>query len=715
MTRPETHTTAPANGILRQARKFIRKGYAILPLEPAKPTIAGSGKRPVTPHGVKDASTRMSVFKGHLAARPNLNLGIATGRTSGFLVVDVDPRNGGSKTMEKLCAQLGRLPPGPVVETGGGGRHRYFALPRGVEFNKTTLGDGVDVLGNNCYVVAPGSRHASGKDYIWRPDRSLDDMDPPPLPAKWQKALRQRVERQHGKTKCVPKDQSVKTTTPSYHEGSRNTSLTALAGSMRGRGLSSHEIENELLRVNRAECSPPLDEAEVKRIAASAGQWSTPPSTAGDAELIAQRVLVERFGGGDRIRFERGGEFYAFTGTHWQAMSDDALRKIIFDTVRDRFPQARKRLNSVSSEALAILRTELKAGDGDDPLHFVTAPPPVINTLSGEVWIKSDGTHELRPHRPETGCRHVLPVAYDPNATCPLYDRALGEIFSKAKHPDGLVAIWHEIAGYVIQTTRADAMIVILVGGGGNGKSKLVQTLTRLLGADAIYAAEISRLESSPFGIGSLVGKLLFLDDDVSSKTKLPDGILKKISEEKLVTGEKKHKDPFNFINRAVPMLLCNNVPHVTDLSPGIQRRLKVIRFDRSFQEGEDDRNLFPRIWNSELPGVLNRYLGGYARFVANGHRLSKSRDLERGCRDLLVQANPLATFIDDACVKDADGRVELNDLYDAHKIWAAANGYRFSIVRNQLKRDCSHLGFRVVTRNGYATVVGLRLKEPAS
>ena len=48
-------------------------------------------------------------------------------------------------------------------------------------------------------------------------------------------------------------------------------------------------------------------------------------------------------------------------------------------------------------------------------------------------------------------------------------------------------------------------------------------------------------MENNRFAIGGLLGKLLFLDDDVRAGARLPDGTLKTISEAKEVTGELKN------------------------------------------------------------------------------------------------------------------------------------------------------------------------------
>ena len=114
---------------------------------------------------------------------------------------------------------------------------------------------------------------------------------------------------------------------------------------------------------------------------------------------------------------------------------------------------------------------------------------------------------------------------------------------------------------------------------------------------------------------------MLLVDDDVRSGIKLPDGELKKLSEGKVQTGERKHGPTFNFTVLTVPILLCNNVPSLSDLSQGMLRRLMVIPFNRTFSEKEMDRDLFPEIWASELPGVLNHAIAGLQRVMKRGWR----------------------------------------------------------------------------------------------
>ena len=86
-----------------------------------------------------------------------------------LLVVDVDARNGGVASLQKL---LGVIPEvagsGMIVNTGSGGgsKHYYFRVPEGVALvGKLIEYPGLDFKSGAAFVVGPGSQHASGTKY----------------------------------------------------------------------------------------------------------------------------------------------------------------------------------------------------------------------------------------------------------------------------------------------------------------------------------------------------------------------------------------------------------------------------------------------------------------------------------------------------------------------------------------------------------------------
>jgi hypothetical protein len=96
------------------------------------------------------------------------NAGIVTGSVSGLVVVDCD-----DDAARARCVELG-LPATFTVRTARGW-HFYYALPDDeiVRNSSGRFGDGVDVRGEGGYVVAPGSRHASGAVYTVENDAQL--------------------------------------------------------------------------------------------------------------------------------------------------------------------------------------------------------------------------------------------------------------------------------------------------------------------------------------------------------------------------------------------------------------------------------------------------------------------------------------------------------------------------------------------------------------
>ena len=124
---------------MEAARAYARRGWRVLPVHTGKDGTCTCGragcdspaKHPRTAHGAKDATTDETQIRAWWTTRPNGNIGIATGTESGIVVVDLDPRNGGDKSLADFEAKHGSLPLTPKVRTGGGGAHFYFRPPGG--------------------------------------------------------------------------------------------------------------------------------------------------------------------------------------------------------------------------------------------------------------------------------------------------------------------------------------------------------------------------------------------------------------------------------------------------------------------------------------------------------------------------------------------------------------------------------------------------------
>lgn len=117
----------------------------------------------------------------------------------GFLVIDVDARNGGLQSLQKLLEDIPALAgAGMIVNTGSGGgsRHYFFKVPEGMALCvKLAEYPGIDFKSGAHYVVGAGSLHASGNRYevaVGSPD-DIDDA-PQELLEKLRKPERYRAE-----------------------------------------------------------------------------------------------------------------------------------------------------------------------------------------------------------------------------------------------------------------------------------------------------------------------------------------------------------------------------------------------------------------------------------------------------------------------------------------------------------------------------------------
>jgi putative DNA primase/helicase len=701
-----------------RALRYASHGWPVVPVHTVRDghcTCGGGeecnrpGKHPITQHGVNDATTKRSRIKQWWTTSPDANIGIATGSKSGIIVLDIDPRNGGKKNLERRKEELGPLPDTVTALTGGGGRHLIFKHPSFTVRKDTSgkkFGKGVDVLSDGSIMVAPPSRHATGKRYRWKEGKSYRDLEPATLPKTWLDHLRGNGSAESSEDK--PSAQ----TAGRILEGQRNTRLTSLAGTLQRGGLSSAAITAALFAENQAKCTPPLDRSEVEEIVASITKYpATSPigDSADAAERLMQLVLVRNFGGGKHLMLCLDGRFWHYDERLWSAVPDQWISKMVLETIEAN-PVKNQNTSSLMGQVLTVLKA--KVAVRDDVLGFVADPAPVINCANGELWIAEDGNVELRKHRPESHLRHCLDVAYDRDAKCPEYDHAVEGIFATADDHQDLVRHWNEFVGYVIQPRRHIPIIMVLLGKGGNGKTVLIRTVTRLLGKSLVEAQRVDSLDKNRFAMGSLFGKLLYVDDDVRAGARLPDGILKTISEAKEVTGEHKYKPTFNFTVRTVPVLLCNNVPSLADVSHGMLRRLQVIPFDRTFTGDDKDADLFERIWKNELPGVLNRALRGYKRLLERNSSFKIPAAVNQATQAWLGQANPLPAFLEERCVKGGDERCWMQELYAAYTTWAQQAGYTMIQNQQSFRRNLEHLGFNCSRGNRGQRVYGLALRQ---
>jgi hypothetical protein len=175
---------AEVQGALECARLSVRvfpvwgveRGKCLCP----RGTDCGSpGKHPIDRGWQAAATTKAERIKDWGRVHRGCNFGI---HGDDLVTVDVDPRNGGS--LDQVPERLQSTP--WAVRTGGDGVHLSF-VPNGQSVPSRKVRTGIDLKARGGFVVAPGSRHVSGRRYEWvfRP-RSRESLETRGTwPAEW--------------------------------------------------------------------------------------------------------------------------------------------------------------------------------------------------------------------------------------------------------------------------------------------------------------------------------------------------------------------------------------------------------------------------------------------------------------------------------------------------------------------------------------------------
>lgn len=188
------HNTFFSKGSLGfAALKYANEGKLVFPLAPG-------GKVPVIPsdpvkaaargwervgHGHKDATTDPGQILRWWRNCPNANIGMPTGRTSGFLVVDID-----GVQAAKAFSAMGDIGI-PLIQNSVRGWHLFYAWSPGCEGIRNSvgfIGSNIDVRGEGGFIaLAPSVRR--GGQYSWQDP----EVEPAPPPAWLLERLRPSV------------------------------------------------------------------------------------------------------------------------------------------------------------------------------------------------------------------------------------------------------------------------------------------------------------------------------------------------------------------------------------------------------------------------------------------------------------------------------------------------------------------------------------------
>lgn len=259
------------------------EGWRLFPVRKA-------GKSPAIDSWPSRATSDEARLREWEAEYPNCNWAVATGAGSDVFVVDCDGEAGLGWLQERTREYGDTFANTRSVQTARG-LHLYFKWPGNGTVLRNSAGKvagGIDVRGTNGFAIVPPSLHASGTRYEWTSFTAVQTA-----PA-W---LLEAVTTASREIVAIP-NRTNGNGSARILSGTRNVTLTSLAGSMRRKGASPAAIA-AALQVENQQCDPPLDGNEVATIAESVSQYEPAPTAvsllcakSGEPRAIVENVLI---------------------------------------------------------------------------------------------------------------------------------------------------------------------------------------------------------------------------------------------------------------------------------------------------------------------------------------------------------------------------------------------------------------------------------------
>jgi len=391
----------------------------------------------------------------------------------------------------------------------------------------------------------------------------------------------------------------------------------------------------------------------------------------GNAEYFADRHA-------DDVRYDhQRGRWLVWTKHRWQPDVDGQIRRLAKAAMRERFrdagtlddPDARARAArwAIASESKSKLDALIALAQAErsiaDPGTTWDADPWLLAAPNGVIDLRT-GTR--RDGRRNDRITMQVGVVFEPDATCQRWNRFLDEIFDGDTE---LISFVHRAVGYSLSGDTSEQCLFLGYGTGSNGKGTLINTLKEILGDYGsnmpFSTIEMHQRSAIPNDLAALVGRRLVIAAETNDGTRLNEARVKALTGCDPVTARFLHREFFTFEPVAKFWLSVNHKPVVRDDSHGFWRRIRLIPFLKTFPVN----NALKVELAAEMPGILAWAVRGCLEWQRQG--LNAPAAVLNATRAYERDSDPLAMFLEEACVTNTEYEVGATDLFQHYKSWA--------------------------------------------
>jgi len=554
-------------------------------------------------------------------------------------------------------------------------------------------------------------------------------------------------------------------------EGSRNKTMSHYAGRIIKRLGNTEEAHKQFLK-EAEKCSPPLDDAELAGIWASAVKFGAkvaaqegyiPPEQYNqdfllmpeDFSDVGQAIVLSREYM-DRLRFSPATDYIVFNGSFWEEsqpnaqgiaqeltarqleeaeteiqrcmkeMSDNGawamLAAMGAKKAMAAFSEAQRRSFEKYERAETYRKYAIKRRDTKYISAALKEARPMIQieqrVLDADEFLLNlpSGTCDLRTGavREHNAQDYITKqTAVDPSGDgMDVWEDALQTFF---QGDADLIRYVQEIVGLAAIGKVYIEALVIAYGEGRNGKSTFWNTIARVLGT---YSGNMSA-DTLTVGckrnvkpeLAEAKGKRMIIAAELEEGMRLNTSNVKQLCSTDEIYAEKKYKAPFSYVPTHTLVLYTNHLPRVGAIDQGTWRRLIVIPFNAKIEGKADIKNYSDFLFKMAGGAVLQWIIEGAKRVIAGDYKIVQPRVVQDAIQKYKENNDWLAHFLDDCCEVGDDFEAKSGEFYNAYRSYCLQMGEYTRSTTDFYSALESTGVVRKRTRTG-VIIYGLKLKS---
>lgn len=403
----------------------------------------------------------------------------------------------------------------------------------------------------------------------------------------------------------------------------------------------------------------------------------------GDAEFFAQFYA-------DKLRFDHRRGRWLASDEETGIWIPDAVQSVIplaLAAMRARQQIAMTQLDNEPREVRKAAIDWTMKGESrarlTNMLHLASALDPLAD--KGDHWDEdpwllgcASGVIDLRTgqHRralPEERVTQRVRVAFDPFATCPLWEKTLEAIFAPNEHISAeespkVIQFMQRAIGYSITGDCSEECLFFTWGEGSNGKGTIMNTIGWLIDEytdDMPYSTLERSVKGSgiPNDIAKLANKRFVTCGEVNEFT-INESRVKAITGRDPITARFLNHEFFTFTPVCKIWIATNNKPKISGTDDGIWRRIYLISFTNKFEGANKDPQLKDKL-RLEQAGILNWAIRG--ALMWQQERLNPPDSVRAATEAYRLESDPLTPFIESECVLGEGRTMQAGQAYEAY------------------------------------------------